>query len=74
MFPILDVDVYSKTVRSTHFDGDLACRSWARIEFSFEDVRVNLDVVHRIRDEEHFLFHTLEEILKTEVAWTVVVY
>ena len=74
VFPILTVAVYSKAVRSTHFDGDLACRSWAMIEFSFEDVRVNLDEVHRIRDEQHPLFRELAAALKTEVTWTVVMY
>lgn len=74
VFPILTVAVYSKAVRATHFDGDLAFRSWAMIEFSFEDVRVNLDEVHRIRDEEHPLFRELAAALKTEVGWSVVMY
>lgn len=74
VFPILDVAVYMKAVRATHHDGDLACRAWAMIEFSFEDIRVNLDEVHRIRDEEHPLFQELATVLKTQVGWTVVMY
>jgi hypothetical protein len=74
VFPLLDVAVYTKTVRATHFDGDLACRAWAMVEFSFEDIRVNLDVAHRIRDEEHPLFQELATVLKTEVGWAVVMY
>jgi len=74
VFPILDVVVYSKPIRATHFDGDLAFRSWAVVEFSFEDIRVNLEEVHRIRDEEHPLFGELAATLRTEVAWTVVMY
>jgi hypothetical protein len=74
VFPLLDVAVFTKAVRATHFDGELACRGWAMVEFSFEDVRANLDEVHRIRDEEHLLFQELAMVLKTEVGWTVVVY
>lgn len=74
VFPILDVAVYSKLVRATHPDGELACRSWAMIEFSFEDVRANLDEVHRIRDESHPLFRELAAALKSEVGWSVVLY
>jgi hypothetical protein len=74
VFPILTVSVYPKAVRATHPDGDLACRSWAMIEFSFEDVRVNLDEVHRIRDEQHPLFRELAAALNVEVGWSVVMY
>lgn len=74
VFPILDVVVSSKSVRSTHFDGELAFQSWAMVEFSFGDIRANLEEVHRIRNEEHPLFRELASILGTEVAWTVVIY
>lgn len=72
VFPLMDVSVYSKSVRATHFDGELACRSWAMIQFSFEDVRLNTDEVHYIRDEEHTLFDELAAALKRDVGWTAV--
>jgi hypothetical protein len=73
VFPILTVSVCSKAVRAIQPDGVLACKSWAMIEFSFEDARFN-EELHRIRNEEHPLFHELAIALKTEMAWTVVMY
>jgi hypothetical protein len=72
VFPILDVSVYSKTVRATHFDDTLACRSWAMIEFSYEDIRIN-EEVHRIRDWRHPLFRELRAVWRAEVDWVAVV-
>lgn len=72
--PILDVTVLSKPIQAVNGpDGSLACRSWAMIEFSYEDVRFH-EEVHFIRQEEHPLFRELGAVLGAEVRWTVLVH
>jgi hypothetical protein len=70
--PHLDVTLFSTPVEIR--DGVLAkviCRTWAVVEFSYEDARVS-EEIHRITNEADPLFEALGSILGSAMRWGIV--
>ena len=72
--PFLDVTLLSTAIEPTEpSECTVVCRSWALIEFSYEDIRYH-EEVHCIRQEGHPLFQELGKVLNAELEWTVYVH
>ena len=70
--PYLDVTLFSAPVKIRDGAiGKVICRTWAVIEFSYDDVRVS-EEIHRIRNEADPLFEALGSILGSAMRWGIV--
>jgi hypothetical protein len=70
--PYMEVSVFSRP--APIYDGTLGevvATSWAAVEFSYEDARIN-DDVHRVRDERHPIISDLARVFGGAMEWTVV--
>jgi hypothetical protein len=69
--PYLDVTALASSVALVNHDGTEACRSWAFVEFSWEDARLHPEL-HRVLDESHAVFAALAGALGGPIRWCVV--
>jgi hypothetical protein len=70
--PYLDITLFSAPVKIRDGAiGRVICRTWAVIEFSYDDVRVS-EEIHRIKNEADPLFEALGSILGSTVRWGIV--
>jgi hypothetical protein len=70
--PYLEFSVIKKALPIiSGYDGRTLCKTWATIEFSYEDARYNPEI-HRIRNPKHDIFAALEELVfHAPVTWDV---
>ncbi len=72
--PFVEITVLGMTYPIRSFaTGKVISETWAAVEFSYEDTRLN-EEVHCIRDLKHPLFKELKAIFGCGVGWGVVCY
>src|SRR5262249_9242229 len=69
--PYFDVTLFSASVEIRDLHGEVVCRTWAVIEFSYLDARVS-EEIHRIRNEADPLFEALGSVLGSVIKWGIV--
>lgn len=68
--PTLEITVMRQAMPLVDACEGVLCRTWATVEFHFEDTRFHPDI-HRVRDEGHPIFAALQRVFGAAVNWKV---
>jgi len=72
--PYLEITVLNQVIDIRDLtSGTVVARSWAAVEFSYEDARLS-EEIHALRSEDHPVLDALAEVFGSEVKCVVVSY